>query len=163
GGTGLGLTIVKNIVELQSGHIKVMSKEGKGSTFVIACKYKKPKIAMAGSEVNLPMNNAVENYSEALNGVKVLIAEDNHLNQVLAKAVLTKVNCTVEVAENGLVAIEKLKENQYDIVLMDIQMPEMDGYEATKFIRTQLAQPLAAIPIIAMTAHALHTEIEKCL
>src|SRR5690606_19256586 len=104
-----------------------------------------------------------QDYSTSLKGIRILLAEDNYLNQVLAKAVLNKVNCTVDVAENGKTAIEKLKANPYDVVLMDIQMPEMDGYEATKYIRTRLERPLSEIPIIAMTAHALHTEVDKCL
>jgi CheY-like chemotaxis protein/HPt (histidine-containing phosphotransfer) domain-containing protein len=89
------------------------------------------------------------------------VVEDNAVNQLLVKKVLHKFGCKTDVAINGLQAIESVKTGKYDVILMDIQMPEMDGYEATKYIRTNFPAPLCNIPIIAMTAHAFHTEIQK--
>jgi len=98
-----------------------------------------------------------------LNGLNILLVEDNVLNQVLAKKVLTDWRWNVDVAENGLVAIQKLNEHDFDLVLMDIQLPEMDGYEATRHIRKKMAPAKTNIPIIAMTAHAIAGEAEKCM
>jgi CheY-like chemotaxis protein len=98
-----------------------------------------------------------------LQDVSVLLVEDNKVNQRLAMHVLKKAGCEIDIAENGLIAIQQLLNKSYDVVLMDIQMPEMDGYEATQYIRTQLQPPLSQIPIIAMTAHAISTESVKCM
>jgi PAS domain S-box-containing protein len=157
GGTGLGLTIVKQLIELQKGTISVESTEGEGSTFSFIIKFKKN--LHPESKKNLIEEKEPE-FNEELN---ILLVEDNLLNQILAKKVLTDWKWKVDVAENGAVAIEKLGKNEYDVVLMDIQMPEMDGYEATKLIRSSFDPPKSEIPIIAMTAHALAGEAEKCL
>lgn len=158
GGTGLGLAIVKQLVELQEGTVSVQSEVNKGSTFSFHLKFKK--------DLNITSENGKEDESYEigdLEGIHVLLVEDNVLNQLLAKKVLTDWKFRVEVADNGLIAVEKLKEMDFDVVLMDIQMPEMDGYEATGVIRKSLPPPKNATPVIAMTAHALAGEAEKCI
>lgn len=159
GGTGLGLAIVKQLIELQGGQIEVQSEENKGSAFHFTIKYQKSAVkeeqeSGGKDEVQIP---------EHIEGLNILLVEDNVLNQVLAKKVLSDWKWNVEIAENGLIAIEKVKEKDYDIVLMDIQLPEMDGYEATRHIRTKLPLPASQVPIMAMTAHAISSEKEKCL
>ena len=156
GGTGLGLTIVKQLVEQQGGHITVESEEGEGSVFSFHLTFKK------GCETKKKqIEEKILNRTEVDN-LNVLLVEDNYLNQVLATKVLTNWNWKVDVADNGQIAVEKLQKNKYDIILMDIQMPEMDGYEATRFIRKNLSPPKSTIPIIAMTAHAISGEVERC-
>jgi CheY-like chemotaxis protein len=98
-----------------------------------------------------------------LHQVKVLLVEDNKINSMIASKIMKEWGIELDEAVNGKIGIELLKKNNYDIVLMDIQMPEMDGYEATKYIRTKMPEPLNAIPVLAMTAHASHTEKGKCI
>jgi PAS domain S-box-containing protein len=158
GGTGLGLAIVKQLVELQGGRVSAKSKVGSGSTFSFTLNFKKnlnPKTI----EPKNWAEPAMEEYKEPLN---ILLVEDNVLNQVLAKKVLTDWNWKVELAENGVIAVKKAMEKDFDIILMDIQLPEMDGYEATRYIRTKFPQPKCNVPIMAMTAHAISSEEEKC-
>lgn len=156
GGTGLGLTIVKQLVEQQGGSIKVESLVNKGSVFSFQLMFKKGK----GTAPNMVTEKVCT--AKNINDLNVLLVEDNYLNQVLATKVLTNWNWKVDVAENGQIAVNKLQANNYDIILMDIQMPEMDGYEATRYIRKNLPPPKSTIPIIAMTAHAISGEVERC-
>jgi len=158
GGTGLGLTIVKQLVELQSGAISVESKVNDGTTFLVTLPYAKGKPVDASVKAN---DNDVA-YNE-LENIKILVVEDNSLNQMVAKKVLSKWQVKIDVADNGKMAIDKVIQSNYDAVLMDIQMPEMDGYDATKYIREKLEGAKSKVPIIAMTACAMVGEAEKCI
>lgn len=156
GGTGLGLSIVKKLVELQSGTITVESIKEEGSLFKFTIPYKKaPVVATTIKTLPEKINHAVTN-----DKIKILIVEDNLLNQKLAAFMLTDFGYAFDICGNGKLAVDKLEQDVYDLVLMDIQMPEMDGYEATGVIRKKLK---LNIPIVAMTAHAMPGEKDKCL
>jgi PAS domain S-box-containing protein len=160
GGSGLGLTIVKQLVELQEGTIEVKSEEHKGSNFIVRIPYTFAR--SEGLKKTAEPKNSGAMAQTGLNGIRVLLVEDNDINRLYAKSILHQWNCSVDIAENGLVAIEKIKYNFYDVVLMDVQMPVMDGYEATRAIRVMNSHMRDA-PIIALTANATRTDIEKCL
>lgn len=162
GGTGLGLTIVKSIVELQKGTIKVNSKIGKGTSFTVQLPFKR-SVAISQNKGKLQKHSVSDEVKKGIEGINVLLVEDNGVNQLLAKAVLKKASCNVTIAENGVIALDALKKDSFDIILMDIQMPEMDGYEATRIIRKELGPPYSEIPIMAITAHAMVEEIDKCI
>jgi len=161
GGTGLGLTIANKLVELQGGTISVESEEGIGSTFRFTLEYgtylPQTKYLDDPSQQSLFENNA------DLKGITVLLAEDNKINQGVCSKILTSRGAAVDVVDDGKKVIEKLNSNLYDVILMDIQMPEMDGYETTHYIRSNMERPKSAIPIIALTAFAMEGETEKCL
>jgi len=152
GGTGLGLAIVKQLVEAQGGTISVTSKPDEGSVFSFILTYRKTN-AEATSEIE------AEELDVEFKNLKVLVAEDIPLNQLLMKTLLDDFGFERDIAENGKIAIEKLKEKQYDIVLMDLQMPEMNGFEATEYIRTVMN---SNIPIIALTADVTTVDLAKC-
>lgn len=155
GGTGLGLSIAKQLVELQGGVLTVKSEFKVGSEFSFCIPY------MISGVVSRVTESTAKKYNvQELDKLSILLVEDNQLNVKLILSLFSEHNLKVQVAENGSVAIEKLKEHKFDIVLMDMEMPVMNGYEAAFAIRSELKSD---IPIIAMTAHAMAGERERCL
>jgi CheY-like chemotaxis protein len=146
---------------MQGGSINVESRLNEGSCFSFKLKYE--KCNSTASDLSILNQKKKKESNTLMEGVSVLLVEDNILNQILAKKVLLNWRCKVDLADNGLVAVEKAKNNKYDIILMDIQLPEIDGYEATRIIRTTLPNPQCRVPIVAMTAHAIIGESEKCI
>lgn len=156
GGTGLGLSIVKNLIQLQNGNIEVASEQGIGTTFHFYIPY-------VISQDQISSSAAVDTaYFKDRSNVplRVLVVDDNAINQSLMEHLLLQWNIDFDIVSNGLEAIEQLSHQKYELVLMDIQMPQMDGYTAAQQIREVLKLD---IPIIAMTAHAMAGEREKCL
>jgi CheY-like chemotaxis protein len=156
GGTGLGLSIVKDLVLLQHGEIAVESEVGKGTAFSFTIPY---RISAAQPARQVSPKEAGIDYPDSRH-IRILVAEDNKMNQTLLRHLLTAWRLSFDIVDSGITAVEKLRTGGYDLVLMDIQMPGMDGYKATQLIRTDLKLD---IPVIAMTAHAFAGEREKSL
>ncbi len=156
GGTGLGLSIVNDLVLLQNGTITVESESGKGTSFHLVIPFK-----ISSEEINtISLSDSSTIIKTDFENICVLVVEDNEINQSLIKHLFKSWHLDFDLATNGKEAIDKLILKKYNLILMDIQMPEMDGYTATQEIRNKLKLD---IPIIAMTAHALEGEREKCL
>ena len=151
GGTGLGLAIVKQLVEAQGGSISVNSKLGEGSTFSFILPF--------GKTIQKPEEIEILKQDSEIKNLRVLVAEDVALNQLLMKIILNDFGFEHEIVGNGKIAIEKMQTNTYDIILMDLQMPEMNGFEATEYIRKTLK---SHIPIIALTADVTTVDVSKC-
>jgi CheY-like chemotaxis protein/anti-sigma regulatory factor (Ser/Thr protein kinase) len=155
GGTGLGLTIIKQLAEDMHGRVELTSTVGQGSEFTVTLPFSvNESTEAATAESGSPSADLAR-----LNGIRGLIAEDNDLNRMVATRFLQTAGIVVESAVSGSEAVRMAAAQPYDFILMDIQMPEMDGYEATRQIR----KSGNAVPIIAMTAHAFSGEREKCI
>lgn len=156
GGSGLGLAITKRLLQLHNSNIQLKSELGKGSEFSFHIRFSKLYYALTEHEEEKRKKKIYN-----LSGMKVLLVEDNQMNALVGRRFLTKWNIDVDMAENGLIAVDKCRTNHYDMIIMDLQMPEMDGYQASQEIRKFNAE----IPIIAFTADVMPhiTErIEEC-
>ncbi len=170
GGPGLGLSIVKQLIELQKGEFSIESREEKGTKVTFSIPYKEanpPEEQMQEyeGEPTDKENAKTSQEKPTINGqpIRVLIAEDADINQLVIRKHMQKLGFDADFADNGKLALEKLRSKKYDIVLMDMQMPVMDGYQAIKSIRNDFAEPVKNIPIISITASVMREASGKCL
>jgi len=159
GGTGLGLTIVKKLVNLLKGEIKVSSIFGSGSKFTLSL----PINSKQNKEKSVSTAAIKEITAFQPLNLDILLVEDNKTNQLLAKTRLEKWKCNVDIAKNGLEGVKKTQVKLYDIILMDVQMPVMDGYEATKIIKNDISEDVSKIPVLGMSAYTSTTETKKMI
>jgi CheY-like chemotaxis protein len=160
GGSGLGLAIVKQFVEMQGGSIFVNSQLGKGSTFGFVLNFKSNLSEQNDPCLQAEKIDSVDSIIKTDKIIKALVVEDMALNQLLIKIILLDFGFELDIVDNGQKAIEILQKNTYDIVLMDLQMPIMNGFDATTYIRSQLN---LQIPIIALTADVTTVDVDKCI
>ncbi|MDO3424402.1 response regulator [Chryseobacterium sp. APV1] len=153
GGTGLGMAITRELIHLMKGEIKIKSKKNVGTEISIFLDMSKSIEKSESKNIEVKEHISIE-------GTRVLLVEDNELNQLVAENSLTHFGCEVTKADNGKMAVDILSKQQFDIILMDIQMPELDGIEATKILRQEFR---LGTPIIALTANAFKTEIDNCI
>jgi signal transduction histidine kinase/CheY-like chemotaxis protein len=158
GGTGLGLPISKKLIELHGGELSLESEYGKGSTFSFILNF---GIAATEEDTKEKKKHLLVS-DEAKSKIKILLAEDNKINQLVAKRFLDRFGFQSDIANDGNETIQMVRKNDYDLILMDIQMPELDGLEATRFIRSKLTGKKKGIKIMAMTASVLKKEIDRC-
>ncbi len=159
GGTGLGLSIVKKLIDLMGGKLSFESKSGEGSSFQIEITFKKSATLVRAHSIE---NEFKKVPLKKLKG-RVLIAEDNILNQSIVYEMLVDLGCQVAVADNGREVLRQLQKDSFDLILMDCRMPEMDGYECTKAIRSHDSEAIAKLRIIALTANASAEDRDRCL
>ncbi len=159
GGTGLGLSIVKKLVELQGGLIDVSSEIDKGTTFTFSIPFDLPE----AYELESMMEAETDTGEEINNGIRILIVEDNDINRLVINKLMKDWDVEIHNAVNGEDAIKRIKAEDFDVVLLDIEMPVMNGYQCIREIRTSLPEGKCNIPVMAMTAHATKEEREKCL
>ena len=165
GGTGIGLSISKQLAELMGGTIQGFSKPGQGSTFTVSVALgtvlpDAARKALGVQASACPSGEPLQSFTQ-LQGIRVLVAEDNEVNQFVTKAILENAGLIVSLAGNGREALEALDRAPFDLILMDVQMPEMDGFETVRRIRSTAR--FAELPVIAMTAHAMSADREKSL
>lgn len=156
GGTGLGLSIARQLVELQGGNMEISSEEGKGSVFSFTLKFEKPSETIwnkSGSE-------KTEIDYDRIRNLNILLAEDNPINVKLIRNIFDQYAIRIDVAENGQEVLSLIGRKQYDLILMDMEMPVLNGYETTRIIRKEYG---LEVPIFAMTAHAMAGEQERCI
>ncbi|MDR1084008.1 MAG: PAS domain-containing protein [Deltaproteobacteria bacterium] len=161
GGTGLGLTISKRLVQMMDGQIWCESEPGRGSTFVFTASLKLNKDASEVVEPRTQKGGTVAETLQSIQGARILLTEDNEVNQLVASRILMKAGFEVEIANNGCEAVDMVQAENFDLVLMDIQMPEMDGLTAARTIRA--IPGFEKLPIVAMTAHAMSGDRELSL
>ncbi len=159
GGTGLGLSIVKRLVELMGGTISLISKVNQGSSFSFTLPLKKTTATEVSIETKVLLRTSE---LREIGHLKILLAEDSAMNTLLVQTILQQFDFEVDTAENGKTAIKLLEKNKYDLILMDLHMPEMDGFQAAKYIRNKMKPPKSAVPIIALTADVNKLVVIKC-